>query len=85
MRYILFAHSEICYYRGGSSGYCDSGNEVSSLVNSALTDDTLCRWHVFDTQEHKVVAGATIKHTRVGGKADVERVWWDEGVDIYGQ
>lgn len=79
MRYILFAHSEMYYARGGSHDYFDSGNEVGTLVKCALDHDFLSWWHIFDTQERKIVAGTYYQAHGVDGE------WWGDGVEIYGQ
>lgn len=78
MRYILFAHSEFYYARGGAHDYFGSGEEADSLVKCAQDHDFLAWWHVFDTEDNKIVAASRYQAHGVD-----ENNWWDEGVEIY--
>ena len=77
MRYILFADSEFYYASGGAHDYFGSGEEVDSLVKYAQEHDFLAWWHVFDTEERKIVAA-----TRYQAHG-VDEDWWDKEVEIY--
>jgi hypothetical protein len=78
MRYILFAHSEFYYAKGGGHDYLGSGNYVDSLVQYAKDHDFLAWWHVFDTVTRKIVAAS-----RYQAYGIAESGWWEDGVDIY--
>ena len=79
MRYLLFAHSEFYYARGGAHDYFGAGEEVDPLVKYAQDHDFLSWWHVYDTTERKIVAASRFQAHGVD-----DENWWEDGVVIYG-
>lgn len=60
MRYLLFGKDEFYYASGGAHDYLGSGNSIDDLASSQaliVDGERIAWWHIFDTQNRKIVAG----------------------------
>jgi hypothetical protein len=68
MRYLLFAKNIFYYAAGGAHDYICASDDLESLIEYAVINkqldnyscfDGFAWWHIFDTNERRIVAGTT--------------------------